>query len=229
MACLTLHLSACGGSAGSGPWNLEPGRWWLYGVRRETIASVGHQREWQRNEGRVRLPDGSPAVLRSHGSGAAELLRSTSAGLERVAWTRPHVDGTSDFLEDPSLLVPAGTDPGGGWYRRDRTRVLERKVDAYGRLFVIDEPFTMRWTQAEHTETVETPAGRFAACTRLEGSGQGSFEGDRTVTGSRFTVKEIQWHAPGIGLVRLEREEHTDGGIIPSGRYHLELIDHGRD
>jgi len=228
-----LVLVAClGGCTGEGVgphWSLAPGDWFLYAVERQTLVEEGVQRLWMRNAGRITAPDGGTAWLRDLGSGSAELLRVDARGLLRLAWLRSTADGRRRLEPVETLLVPGSDASAVPWEVTDRTRLLERKVDGYGRLFVVDEAARIEWQVASTDETVAVPAGRFHGCLRMQGRATGRFEGDRTVTGSHFTITETQWHAPGVGLVRLEREETTDGGIIPFGRYQMELIARGPD
>lgn len=226
---LCALAGGCGGEAPTPHWSLEPGAWFLYAARRETQAAVGVERLWVRNGGQVAAPDGGVAWLREWGGGSAELLRVEARGLLRLAWLSGTADGRRVLEPTETLLVPVGGVPGVSWEHVDRTRLLERKVDGYGRLFVVEETARLAFRIVAEGETVDVPAGRFGGCMRLEGRARGRFQGDRTVTGGHFGIAETQWHAPGVGLVRLEREETTEGGIIPFGRYQLELIGRGPD
>ncbi|HAZ61491.1 MAG TPA: hypothetical protein DCY89_07965 [Gammaproteobacteria bacterium] len=229
---LPVLLTILGGCDATPPlrhWSLKPGDWFLYAAERATQVEVSRQRLWIRNGGEVMGVDGQPAWLREIGSGSAELLRLDPRGLSRIAWLGGAVDGRRTRALDQSLLLPLRATLDARWESPDRTRLLERKVDGYGRLFVVDEAVRIDWRVSAVDESVAVPSGRFSHCLRLEGRGSGRFKGDRSVTGSRFTVTETQWLAPAVGLVRLEREETTDGGIIPVGHYRLELIERGPD
>jgi len=226
---LVTLLGGCDATPPLRHWSLVPGDWFLYAAERATQVEVSRQRLWIRNVGAVTGADGQPAWLREIGSGSAELLRLDPRGLFRIAWLGSAAEGRRARAVDQSLLLPLRATLDTRWESPDRTRLLERKVDGYGRLFVVDEVVRIDWQVSAVDDSVAVPGGRFSHCLRLEGRGSGRFKGDRSVTGSRFTVTETQWLAPAVGLVRLEREETTDGGIIPIGRYRLELIKRGPD
>ncbi|MEZ5453663.1 MAG: hypothetical protein R3E93_12740 [Thiothrix sp.] len=77
-------------------------------------------------------------------------------------------------------------------------------------------------------EQVEVPAGRFSftalACWSKVRRNL-TLYADPRKGDSQVHVTTREWYAPGIGLVRLEREEPLDTDVYKGGKVTLELVE----
>ena len=73
---------------------------------------------------------------------------------------------------------------------------------------------------------LETRAGRFANCLRVDGTGEIQLYVDElfAVRGVPFTTRE--WYCPDVGLVKLERVERSSTRFIAGGTLTMELVEY---
>jgi hypothetical protein len=82
----------------------------------------------------------------------------------------------------------------------------------------------MDYRIAQVDDTIEVAAGRFTKVIRVEGSAQIRLHVD-AVQGVRMVeIKHTEWYAPGVGLVKLLRDEALEASYISGGKMTLELL-----
>lgn len=231
LACVFgVGLVGCGGVDNTAFLPLKTPASWVYDAHSQTMNGKRLQRLFTRNEAEVIHSDGEPALLRSRGVDYRELVRLAPEGLLRLAVLR--ADANAHWAEDPAeplLLLPRELLPGREWRQASRTQVLEATVDPFRRRYVVQEPVEMRYRVVANDAVIDTPAGRFSHCLLLEATGEGHFQGDKTVPGGNISVRQSEWYAAGVGLVRLDREETTSSSILPRGLYQLTLVNYRPD
>lgn len=85
------------------------------------------------------------------------------------------------------------------------------------------KPFDLLYEIAAMNETVETPAGKFEKCVRVEAYGRMTVYADPRSGYKEVDVSHREWYAPGVGLVKLEREEPVQLNIIKGGKLSMLL------
>jgi hypothetical protein len=108
-----------------------------------------------------------------------------------------------------------------GWQANSGIYILERRHESFsgGESFIdLDEPITLDYTIEELDESVEVPAGRFTGCIRIKASGKGAVM-SRTIGIDGIVIEQIEWYAPGTGLVKRVRKEFS----VPD-KFHGEFI-----
>ncbi len=222
LSALTL-LAACGQhDAGERLFPLEPGREWQYRVVRTTMDGTRELRHVVRA---VDVPPGSElSGLRTTLDGRRLRYVRTAEGLFRLG-----DDATGGARRAgpasgaPRLVLPDATAPGTTWQSPEVTSVLENTGPPWETLFRITVPVAMHYEVVRDDATIETPAGRFDNCLLIEGRGSTNADVGNYIGHAAIEIRSREWLAPGVGLVRLERDERTDATALSTGRLVMEL------
>ncbi len=221
---LVLPLfAACGqDDAGERLFPLEPGREWQYRVVRTTMDGTRELRHVVRA---VAVPSGSElSGLRMTLDGRSLRYARTAEGLFRLgddaAGSTRHAGPAPGA---PRLVLPDAVAAGATWQSRDVTSVLENTGPPWETLFRITVPVPMRYEVVRDDATIETPGGRFERCLLVEGHGSTNADVGNYIGHATIEIRSREWFAPGVGLVRLERDERTDAAALSAGRLVMEL------
>lgn len=83
--------------------------------------------------------------------------------------------------------------------------------------------FNLAFDVISTTAEVRVPAGMFKNCIQLQGKGAISFYADPRIGYQEVIITQTEWYAPGVGLVKLVREEPLNLEIYKGGHIHFEL------
>jgi hypothetical protein len=113
--------------------------------------------------------------------------------------------------------------PGTNWQATTTAYVLQRRSEVPKEIRRTHKPFPMTYTIEALSEAVETPAGKFERCLRVGGRAA-----VRVYVDAQFSWRDIaligrEWYCPGVGLVRLEREELSPSRFMLGGKLVMEL------
>ncbi|MEO0423313.1 MAG: hypothetical protein AAF184_13300 [Pseudomonadota bacterium] len=75
-------------------------------------------------------------------------------------------------------------------------------------------------------DIITTPAGRFENCVRVVGEGSLELYGDARQGFITVPITQTEWYAPGVGLVKLLREEPLEADLFEGGSIQYELVDY---
>jgi hypothetical protein len=200
VAALALTVAGCG-SPPADYFPLGTRQQWEYGVSR-TIKG-------QEQRQKLLLANLPPVTLEGRQYFPQRRLDGTVDLFERVADGIFHVNPAN---EARVRILPMPMEVGASWSEKTTIRFLEI-TGAFAPTFLerISNSIALDFVIESVDETVDTPAGRFANCLRVRGSGS-MFAGQtlRTYLGIRFiNVDQTEWYAPGIGLVKSVRNEYT--------------------
>lgn len=125
-------------------------------------------------------------------------------------------------------ILPASPAPGQRWQVASSLRVIESRTfarqDRIGRRrYAVDIEKSVAATDA----SVITTAGRFGDCLLIVGRGVSWVRTDRGNSSAEVRVETREWYAPGLGPVRVERNETSASTFLINGRETWELIDYG--
>lgn len=128
----------------------------------------------------------------------------------------------------PGLVVPS---PEGAseWQGRTVTQVLEITGPPQETLFKVREVVPMRYAIAGRDVSVQTPAGNFSNCVRVDGKGHINTDVGNYIGQVSIDIETSDWYAPGVGLVKMERTERTSSEAIKYGYMVLTLASHRYD
>jgi hypothetical protein len=201
---------------------LDQGRQWQYrvttllddhapAVERLQIVSRGAE-----NMG------GEPAVRRHVDSGIDYWLRSDRTGVYRIA-SRTPLDRFAVADEPHRYVLMRPYAVGTQWQALTTAYVLQRRSEVPKEIRRTHKPFAMTYTIEALDEAVDTPAGRFEHCLRVGGRAAVRVYVDAQFSWRDIALTAKEWYCPGVGLVRLEREELSPSRFMLGGRLVMEL------
>ena len=218
-------LAGCGGPGGdTSLFPLDKGHRWTYRVATELANNTVQREEMTLSTlGRTEL-DGQPAWLRRSDSGANYWLRSDDTGIYRVA-------SKSDIEDEPKpdparrYVLKRPYAVGTTWQNPTTAYLLEHKQDFPREVRYKHPSIPMTYVIEAVNETVETSAGKFDGCLRVKGQALIKLYADPVVGWRDITLTTLEWYCPGVGLVRLERDEPGEFTFVSGGRIQMDLAD----
>jgi hypothetical protein len=213
-------LAGCG-EPDPGYFPLDAGRRWEFAINIHTMAGPKQQKLIIENLGR-RWIDGEEVTQRRVGTGNSYFFRADDTGVTLVAES---TDGNATRrLDVPRTVIGYPASTGTSWTGTTRTVVLEKITPPEGSLTRIEETLDMRYVIEATDDVVTVPAGRFEGCLRIKGTATSSRNIGFYIGSTDIRVESTDWYAPGVGLIKAERNESTSEPTFPQGGYTLELI-----
>ncbi len=192
---------------------LEPGMTWVYEVTTEQLGQETRT-DYESQAFRADLdrddvpdaPDG-PYWARRDSYGSEYFFARTESGIERIA-KRRIVDSAPlpDLPRRPVLPLPARE---GATWQVESFAYLIGKTGTYGDHTEASWPVRMAFSVLALDAEVETAAGVFSNCLLVEGTGSVELYLDGRRGFVEVPVTQTEWYAPGVGLVKLVREEEV--------------------
>jgi hypothetical protein len=221
---LAALISGCSNNADPSYFPLDPGLRWVYRVTTEVGNNVTTGTLEEVNMGTAEL-NGLMHTVRVTDQGTRYYLAATDAGVFRsakrtIVETRPKSDDT------PRWVLKKPYDVGTTWSQETHPYVL-RRIHPYAETLAKGINFKMAYQIGALDQTVEVPAGRFEHCIRVDGEAQLSLYADGRTGYQDIDINTMEWYAPGVGLVKLERTEPLTGAVFAGGRVILELEQFG--
>lgn len=224
MLLLLVMLSACGkGGHDGGYFPLTPGSQWQYRVERTTMDGTRQLRHALSVLGPTA---NQPADLRTRVTldGQRYIYRVNDDGTYRIGIERRR--GPRSLEDDQQVLVmPRTPTLDQQWQDRSSTALLESSAAPWETLFRVQVPVEMHFRVAALDASITTPAGTFEHCLLLEGHGTSDADLGNGVGPAHIDVTTQEWYAPGVGLVRLERNEQSSAKALKLGALVMELDD----
>lgn len=227
LGVMTL-LIGCGPKSTYFP--LEKGRTWSYVMRYERPDGKTQEVMQIRTLGKADYADAKgaseTAYVRRTSSGTDYYLSVKPDGVYRVA---KRVVVQFDPVADakPRLVMPMGKNLriGYSWAMETQPMLIQWQgtfAEANGSV----KPFDMTYQVAALDDTIDTPAGHFTHCIRIEGEGKITIYANPASGYQEVLINQREWYAPGVGLVRLERDEPLNMDIIKGGKAVMQLVDY---
>jgi hypothetical protein len=217
-----LLLSACSNEA-SGPrfFPLVPGQAWQYRVERTTMDGTAEMRHAVTT---LSPPPGDLKIsaIRETLGGHRYLYEVDDTGVFRVGEHVPE-DAADDAARYRHLILPHVLEPNSTWQTTTRTSLLENGGPPWESLFRIDVAVEMDYVVESLDADVSTPAGRFDHCLVVSGHGKTSAEVGNYIGRTSIEISSREWFAPGVGLVRMERQESTGASVLNAGSLTMVL------
>ncbi|MEW6205905.1 MAG: hypothetical protein AB1516_11340 [Pseudomonadota bacterium] len=226
VAVFAFALASCSKVGGGEYFPLSEGMQWQYQLdyvmpdgknnKDMTIRTVGmssFKTEDDEIQGMVRrTSDGTDYFVQERDDGFYRVAKRV------IVQTKPQADKT------PRLILPKGRNlrVGYTWTMDTSPYVMHWMppfIEANGSI----KPFDLVYEVASMDDTVETPAGIFEKCIRLEATGKMVFYADASAGYQEILINHSEWYAPGVGLVKLEREEPLDTSIMKGGKVTMVL------
>jgi hypothetical protein len=220
LVAVVLACAGCGRSAEYLP--LDAGHWWYYAVESHVLDEPGQARVVMANLGPGEL-GGRNVHVRRVQVRALDYLERTDSGVRRVAHRDARQGGVA-FDRPPLVLLQNDA----AWTAPTTLALVESRTFApQDRIIPRRIPLALAMHVVRRDAVTTVPAGRFDNCLLVVGEGRVSVRTDRGNASAVVAVTTREWYAPGVGLVRREREEQSDSTFLRSGRQQWLLVEHG--
>lgn len=218
-----VPLAACAPKADGEAWfPLSPGQRQTYAVITETDDGVRRDDTWTQTVTARRDWEGQNVSVRHHSAGVEFYLAASPEGVRRVA-VRAEVDAEPQPDEPVRWVLKAPYAVGTEWTTPTVPHLLQRRNE-YPRELRNTHRVQMQWRIAAVDEEVQTPAGRFAPCLRVEGVGTLNLYTDPVHGFNDVPITGKEWYCRGVGLVKWERRETVPRGFFVGGSVQAELV-----
>lgn len=221
--CVALAMAGLGGCQPPDPgyFPLRDGASWEYRLTQSWSDGERSDRYAVQNLGAA-LPDGRPVTIRRNDRGTDYYIERNQQGIARVA-KRTAVESVPRPDPEPRYILKFPLRPGSEWRVSSHPYLLKRLLP-YRERFNRDLDLVMHYSIVSDRAQVSVPAGRFTDCLLVRGEGILRIYADAVAGVSEVPVSSLEWYAPGVGLVKLERREELDTTQIIGGTARLELV-----
>lgn len=165
---------------------------------------------------------GETAWRRRSDSGVDYWLRSDDTGVFRIG-SRTPPERLIGVDEPRRYVLRKPYQVGTQWEVLTTGYVLQQRNEVPKELRRTHKPFPMVYTIAATDEAVATPAGKFAGCLRVDGQALVRVYVEERKDWREVALNAREWYCPGVGLVRLERQEPAPSRFMVGGSVTLEL------
>lgn len=214
-------LFSCGKQVGHEYFPLQEGLHWRYKLSYETMDGpdetlfvIGSLPAKKINEEMI--------YTRKALDGRLFHYRMTDEGLLMTDHEKT-TDRETATIEKNEYIFKYPIKAGQKWQGSSRTRVLIKSGPPQITEFRIVVNVPVTYTVEAVNDTVHVSAGTFSHCIRVSLRGSGFFDAGNYVGNTIVSIKENNWYAPGIGLVKSVREESTTSKALNKGTMTLEL------
>jgi hypothetical protein len=212
---------------------LEPGHSWTYRVTSEfEDRSRVQEQLGLRTLARATLAareglEAGPAWHRRSDSGADYWLRADASGIYRVA-SKSELDAEPRPDRARRYVLKAPYTVGTQWQAETAPYLLQRRADFPREVRHSHPSLPMLYSITAVDQAVEAAGRRYTGCLQVEGVGQLRLFTDPVGGWRNLPIRAREWYCPGVGLVRLEREELVGGatGFVYGGKLVMELVAH---
>lgn len=200
---------------------------WQYRVTEDLIDQQNERTFVIENRGLAEFQwpdnDPGPVYIRRTSDGTDYYFSRDETGIHRIA-RRTLVEYQPRFDSTPRMVLPVTPDPDSGfqWHLETRPYALRP-----GRMMAIPDPgeqaFTLAYEVLDDQAVVRVPAGEFRHCLKVKGLNTINIYADPRTGYEEVTITQTEWYAPGVGLVKLVRDEPMDLELFKGGTITFEL------
>lgn len=199
---------------------LQSGLRWTYRVT-TTRGSEQQETHFEQYNAEPESIDGVFHTARITDQGTRYYVRETDEGIYRAAKRTlvalyPQVDNLPHWILKRPLRI------GNAWSNPSHPYVL-RRLHPYEDNLASGINFKMAYQIKAMNDSVNVPAGLFHNCIRVDGDAQLSIYADARTGYQDIEISTTEWYAPGVGLVKLVREEPLTGDVFTGGKIVFEL------
>ena len=224
-----VSLTACDKPAKDNPlFPLAAGKQWTYQI--ETVYDAPDAKTTTytleiRNLGSAQLSDGSQAWVRRSNNGHEYWLVTDNTGINRVALKSPSKEQALMDIE-PRTVLPAGLAVGSTWTNTTVPYFLRRRNEKPAEFRYLDKykNLPMVFKVVDMDTALQTPAGNFEHCVRVDGSMEVMLWHDESFAYKPTAILSREWYCPGVGLAQVERVEPTTAKLFQGGSMRMRLL-----
>ncbi len=220
MFCVAALLGGCGSASQPELFPLNSGARWIYRVVTEIAGETSTADQFLEVTGRADIA-GVDTVVRRDQAGVEYAIRVDKSGIARIASRRDlELQFTPDAAPRYVLKYPIAI--GSVWQADTVPYTIVRKNEFPRELRYV-RTMRMTYTIEALADKVTVPAGRFENCVRVRGQADLKLYVDPVVGFREVPVSTLEWYCPGVGLVKVERDETLDSPFLSGGKITLEL------
>lgn len=221
--CLSV-LAACDKPASDDYFPLHQGLHWEYQVTIEHPERLDTKQLMIESMGQTSLKEETVSI-RTTSDGTDYYLAQRTDGIYRVA-KRTLVESEPRLDASPRMVLPLPIAQAKGktWSTISQPYLIERVYEGMDVMTADMLQFPMTYSVLSLDETVEVSAGHFSDCILVEGQTDLSLYADARTGNTTVPITTREWYAPGVGLVKLEREEPLNTEVYKGGKITMELV-----
>ncbi|MCP3869047.1 MAG: hypothetical protein GY703_13285 [Gammaproteobacteria bacterium] len=199
---------------------LQTGMRWDYDVT-ATIAGKARHSDFSIYIAEPETIDETLHAVRVTSDGTRYYIRNTDAGIYRAA-KRTLVEMKPRLDDESSWVLKKPYEKGTNWTNATHPFVL-RRIHPYEEQISGGVNLKMTYQIMSLLDQVNVPAGQFDHCLRVEGEAQFTLYADGRTGYADIVVSTTEWYAPGVGLVKLVRDEPLTSDVFTGGKVEFEL------
>jgi hypothetical protein len=171
------------------------------------------------------LSDGSQAWVRRSNNGHEYWLVTDNTGIHRVALKSPTKEQAVMDIEARTVL-PAGLAVGSTWTNTTVPYFLRRRNEKPAEFRYLNKykDLPMVFKVVDMDAALQTPAGNFEHCVRVDGSMEIMLWNDDAFAYKPTPIVSREWFCPGVGLAQVERDEPTTAKLFQGGTMRMRLL-----
>lgn len=221
--CLSW-LAACDKPASDDYFPLNQGLRWEYQVTIEHPERLDSKLLVIETLGQMSLKEEGVSI-RATSDGTDYYLAQRADGIYRLA-KRSLVENEPRLDASPRMVLPLPIAQAKGktWSTISQPYLIERVYEGMDVMTADMLQFPMTYSVLSLNETVEVSAGSFSDCILVEGQTDLSLYADARTGNTTIPITTREWYAPGVGLVKLEREEPLNTDVYKGGKITMELV-----
>ena len=202
---------------------LNKGYKWHYDVALITRDGLENQKYILNNLGKSEL-EGKPVYLRQSLDGTTLYYSVDENGIVYLG----NIDNSElgkAFHADKQIVMHYPLNMDTTWEQTTMTRLLKKTGPPQKTELKIIAKVPLEVKIESITDVVNVPAGHFKDCLKISMTGSTMKDAGNYVGLTLVNVKQTNWYAPGIGLVKMERVETTRSDALDKGSLLVELAE----
>ena len=194
---------------------------WRYNIKMDTIDGPTIQKYFVSSIGQENLDGEDISVFQSL-TGTQILYSVTDEGIQRLGYRVK--DGQQvDKIDDNFLELPKQIEKGVVWESEETTELLAMKEPAERRNLELLATIPVKNEIVATDEVVKVIAGKFENCVHIKTTGSEFNSNNRYIGRTLVQIEIDRWYAPGIGLLKTERNETTTSAKLDKANRKMEL------
>ncbi len=223
LSLLFICLLASCSNDESSYFPLSKGYKWHYDVALITRDGLSNQKYILNNLGKGEL-EGKPVYLRRSLDGTILYYTVNDEGIVYLGnvndWELEQA-----FHADEQVVMHYPVSLDSEWEQITYTRLLKKTGPPQKTEFRINAKVPLEVKVESLSEEVRVPAGQFKGCLKITMTGSTMKDAGNYVGLTLVNVKQTNWYAPGVGLIKMERIETTKSDALDKGSLLVELTE----
>ncbi len=217
-----LILASCSNEPmdSSSYFPLQEGMQWDYSVTTDVNDTIRHA-NFSIRMGEPESIMGVPHAVRITSDGTRYYIVENIDGIYRNA-KQTLIESKPTIESSPHWILKYPFRSGTHWSNPTYPFVL-RRIYPYTERLTRGMNLKMTFQIVAEDETVVVTAGRFDNCIRVEGEANLTLYADAKSGYEEILINTTEWYAPGVGLVKLLREEPLSNDVFAGGQVLYEL------